>query len=44
MTLNIDMEEHESIMKRRVEVMRETCLQYGDEVLYPKRIYSSNHR
>ena len=44
MSLNIDMEQHEVLMRRRVEVMRETCDNYGEDILYPKRIFSSNHR
>ena len=44
MTLNIDMERHQAVMDKRVELMRKTCLNYGDDILYPKRIFSSNHR
>ena len=44
MSLNIDMEKHGAMMRERVGVMRETCSHYGEDILYPKRIFSSNHR
>merc|ERR1719361_2330461 len=37
------MEDHEAMMRQRVAVMRDTCSRYGEDILYPKRIFSSNH-
>ena len=44
MSLNIEMEERAAVMRERVGVMRETCRHYGEDILNPKRIFSSNHR
>ena len=44
MSLNINMESHGAMMRERVAVMRDTCSHYGEDILYPKRIFSSNHR
>ena len=42
MSLNINMEKHEALMQRRVDTMRETCDHYGDDIIYPKRVFA-NH-
>ena len=44
MSLNINMAEHEAVMRERVGVMRKTCRHYGEDLLNPKRIFASNHR
>ena len=43
MSLNINMEDHEVMMEERVETMRDTCDKYGEDIMYPKRVFS-NHR
>ena len=43
MSLNINMEDHEVMMEDRVETMRDTCDKYGEDIMYPKRVFS-NHR
>ena len=44
MSLNINMESHGALMRERVAVMRDTCSHYGEDILNPRRIFSSNHR
>jgi len=41
MSLNINMEEHEMMMKERVDTMRNVCEKYGEEVSNPKRVNQS---
>merc|ERR1719412_1696973 len=43
MSLNINMESHGALMRERVAVMRDTCSHYGEDILNPRRIFSSNH-
>ena len=42
MKINIDMQAHSKIMDQRVNTMRETCQQYGDDIRFPKRIGSDH--
>eukprot|EP00090_Calanus_glacialis_P034886 TRINITY_DN5916_c0_g1_i1.p1 TRINITY_DN5916_c0_g1~~TRINITY_DN5916_c0_g1_i1.p1 ORF type:complete len:411 (-),score=111.14 TRINITY_DN5916_c0_g1_i1:141-1373(-) len=42
MKINIDMEKHTKLMEERVNTMRDTCEDYGDDIKFPKRIGSDH--
>jgi len=42
MKMNIDMKKHSEVMDKRVEIMRDTCEEYGEDIMFPKKI-SSDH-